>query len=192
MRSAPVYDAATFLAMLSNISVTVIFTVRVESNFDDAYQEYCNRVLSGTGSQIDAAKSNMFSVMAKEIIYIMQTQAVITICAFMLIMIFAPVPGFGGLVAGIFPVLCAGYFVLYIMYGAIIFLYYFNDGKGAMMAALTFLIVTFAGSLAAQNLSPGFYGIGLFTGAVCAWTVAFFRLRYIERNLERLIFLRGD
>ena len=38
-----------------------------------------------------------------------------------------PLFGFSGLVMSIYPCLAAGYFILFLMYSAMLFLYYFND-----------------------------------------------------------------
>lgn len=46
----------------------------------------------------------------------------------------------------IYPSLAVGYFILFLMYSAIIFLYYFNDLKGAVLTAVVFCSITFVGS----------------------------------------------
>lgn len=189
--SAPVYDTATFLAMMTNVSATVIFTVRVEINFHKHYQVYCQQLLGGTGKDINIAKSNMFHTLAKEILYIVQIQTSISIIIFLLLMIFASFFGFGGMVMTIYPALAAGYFVIYIMYCMIVFLYYYDDRIGAFVSSLVFFVATFAAAILSTYLKPGFYGISPFIGAFFGWTVAFFRLKYIEHNIDRLMFCKG-
>lgn len=191
-RSAPVYDLATFLAMMTSVSATVIFTVRVKMNFHERYQIYCQELLGGIGDNIVSAKENMFSTLGKEILYIVQMQTIISVIIYLILTAFAPFFSFGGLTMTLYPALAAGYFVVYILYCMIVFLYYFNDGIGSLLSSLTFFIGTFAVSILATRLSPSLYGIGPFAGAFAGWTVAFFRLKYIEKNLDRVIFCEGE
>lgn len=92
----------------------------------------------------------------------------------------------------IYPCLAAGYFILFIMYAAIIFLYYFNDLNGALATALSFTLVMVIGSILAAGLTPIWYGIGLVIGAVVGWCVAYYRLRLMEKNLDTHIFCNGS
>lgn len=190
--SAPSYDTATFLAMLTSVSATVIFTVRVEIKFHEKYQDYCQQLIGGVGKDIVITKNNMFQTLVKEILYIVQIQTSITIVLFMLFTIFSSYLGFGGMVMTIYPLLAAGYFVIFIMYCMIVFLYYYDDGFGAFISSLVFFAVTFITAVIAWRLSPAFYGISPFIGAFSGWTAAFFRLQYIERNIDRQMFCKGE
>lgn len=78
------------------------------------------------------------------------------------------------------------------MYSEILFLYYFNDLKGAVLTSVMFCIVTFIGSVVASYLPDIWYGAGMLAGALVGWTVAYFRLRWVEKNLDRHIFCRGS
>ena len=78
------------------------------------------------------------------------------------------------------------------MYAVIIFLYYFNDNNGALMVALTFLLVTLIGSVFATRLSEIWYGIGLVAGAASGFIFGYLRIRYLERNIDQHIFCNGD
>jgi len=190
--SAPVYDMAAFLAMMTNVSLLIIFTVRVETNFHERYQDYCQQLLGGVGKEIVMAKNNMFQIMVKEIQYIAQVQTGLSMIIFLFLMICAPALNFGGAIMTIYPALAAGYFVIFLMYCSIIMLFYFDDGLGAALSAGTFFVVTLVVSLAATSFRPSLYGIGAFIGAFCGWTIAFFRLRYIERNINRQMYCKGD
>jgi len=185
------YDIATFLAMFTNISSTVIFISRVEMHFHERYKRYSEAVIGGRGMDIRNAKSRMFEQLAEELMNLVRIQFVVSVVIYLLAMIFMPQMGFGGLVMQIYPCLAAGYFILFIMYAAIIFLYYFNDLKGAVMAAGSFCLVTMLGSMVATHFKPIWYGVGLVIGALIGWTVAYFRLRFIEKNLDIHIFCNG-
>jgi len=190
--SAPPYDTATFLAMMTNITTTVLFTVRVEVNFHDRYQQYCQQLLGGIGTDIIISKNKMFQTLIKETVYIVMVQTVITIIVFLLLSIFGSFFGFGGTVLALYPSLAAGYFIIFVMYSMIIFLYYYDDSKGAVLSAFAFFIGTLVGALIAVNLRISLNGLGPFIGAFCGWTVAFLRLRYIERSIDRQMYCKGD
>lgn len=192
LKSAPVYDTATYLAMITSVSATVIFTVRVEINFHDRYKVYCQHILGGIGEDIVTAKKNMFKMLVKEIVFIVQMQMIITVIIFLFIMIFSSFLGFGGLVISIYPALAAAYYIIFIMYCMIVFLYYFDDRISAFISSLIFFAVTFAVSVICTHLKPSLYGLGPVLGAFSGWTASFFRLKYIERNLESQMYCKGD
>jgi uncharacterized membrane protein len=99
--------------------------------------------------------------------------------------------GFGGTVIRIYPCLAAGYFILFIMYAAIIFLYYFNDLTGALRTAVVFCAATFLFSMKATTFPVIWYGIGLTIGAFLGWATAYGRLRWLEKNFDEHVFCDG-
>ncbi len=186
------YDMATCLAMFTNISSSVIFISRVEMHFHERYKRYSEAVIGGRGMDIRNAQERMFRQLAEELMNLVRIQFIVSVVVFFLAMIFLPQLGFGGLVMQIYPCLAAGYFILFIMYAAIIFLYYFNDMNGALLTAFCFAIVTLLGSIMATHLTPIWYGIGLVIGAMVGWSVAYFRLSYIEKNMDIHIFCKDS
>lgn len=78
------------------------------------------------------------------------------------------------------------------MYAAILFLYYYNDLTGSMLTAGSFCLVTLIGSIFATHLSEIWYGIGVVLGAFIGWTIAYARLRWVERNLDVNVFCQGQ
>ena len=186
------YDMATCLAMFTNLSATVIFIPRVEMHFHEKYKGYSEAVIGGKGADIDTAKREMFRQLSAELVNLMRIQFIITSVVYLLCVVFLPRFGISWLTIRIYSCLVAGYFILFIMYSEIIFLYYFNDLTGAALTAVSFCLVTFLGSLFATHLSELWYGIGLVMGAFTGWTVAYFRLRYMERHLDAHIFCKGS
>ncbi|MBO4981516.1 MAG: exopolysaccharide Pel transporter PelG [Lachnospiraceae bacterium] len=186
------YDMATCLAMFTNISASVIFISRVEMHFHERYKAYSEAVIGGRGRDIENAKKRMFDQLAEELMNLVRIQFIISVVIFFICIILLPQFGFGGMVMQIYPCLAAGYFILFIMYAAIIFLYYFNDLNGALATAIGFCITTLAGSIVASRLSPIWYGIGLVAGSLVGWSMAYFRLRYMEKNLDVHIFCEGS
>lgn len=182
------FDMASFLAVFTNISIMIIFTVIVETKFHDKYQMYNRAVVTATLEEIRKYQRSMFRLLVQQMNSIISIQAIISMILFLLIVIFLPDYGFGGMTMTIYPALAAAFFVIFIMYCNIVFLYYFNDNKGAFYTSLSFLVTAFVGSLAATHFSIEFFGAGAFLGAIIGWTVSHFRIHYLEKNFERHIF----
>ncbi len=186
------YDMASFIAMFTNISASVLFISRVEMHFHERYRAYSEAVIGGRGMDIENAKSRMFRQLSEELMNLVRMQFIISVIIFFLCITLLPYLGFSGMVMKIYPCLAVGYFILFTMYSAIIFQYYYNDLTGALMTSACFWLATLLGSIVATFLQPIWYGIGLVIGALVGWTVAYFRLRYIERELDVHIFCNGN
>ncbi|MCR4992099.1 MAG: exopolysaccharide Pel transporter PelG [Lachnospiraceae bacterium] len=189
--NAPPYDMATCLAMFTNISAVVIFISRMEMNFHERYKRYYEAVIGGRGMDITNAKNRLFEQLKHEIMNLVRLQFIITVIVFLVFIVFLPMFGFGGLVLQIYPCLAAGYFIMFLLYGLIVFLYYFNDLRGALATAMSFCLSTFLISILASLLPAIWYGLGLVIGSFIGFTVAYFRLRSIERNLDVHVFCNG-
>lgn len=186
------YDMATFIAMFTNISASVLFITRVEMHFHERYRAYSEAVIGGRGMDIENAKSRMFRQLAEELMNLVRIQFIVSVIIFFLCITLLPYFGLGGLVMKIYPCLAVGYFILFTMYSAIIFQYYYNDLTGALMTSTSFWLATLFGSIFATHLQPIWYGIGLVIGAIVGWTVAYFRLRFIEKSVDTHIFCNGS
>lgn len=184
------YDMATCIAMFTNISATVIFIARIEMYFHDKYRAYSEAVIGGKRADIDNAKRRMFRTIANELMSLVRIQFIISVVVYLLCIVLLPQYGFGGMVMRIYPCMAAGYFVLFLMYAAILFLYYYNDLAGAVLTTFSFCLVTFLGSVYATHLSEIWYGLGVLLGAFAGWTVAYARLRRVEKNLEKNTFCK--
>ncbi len=184
------YDMATCIAMFTNISATVIFIARIEMHFHDKYRAYSEAVIGGKKTDIDNAKRRMFRAIANELMSLVRIQFIISVVVYLLCIVLLPGYGFGGMVMRIYPCMAAGYFILFLMYAANLFLYYYNDLNGAVLTTLVFCGVTFLGSVYATYLSEIWYGLGVLLGAFAGWSVAYARLRWVERNLNRNTFCK--
>lgn len=189
---APQYDLATCLAMFTNISATIIFISRIEMHFHEKYKAYSEAVIGGRGADIRSAKNRMFHQLAAEIMNLVRIQFIISVIVFLICIVILPQFGFSGLVMRIYPSLAAAYFILFVMYSAIIFLYYFNDTFGAMVTAACFTAGTLAGSIVSARFSEIWYGIGLAFGAFLGWIIAYKRLRWVEKNMDVHVFCQGS
>lgn len=189
--SAPTYDVATYLAMLSNISILVIFVVNVETKFHTAYKAYCESVIGASGKDIRRAKQKMIETLRRETIYIVQIQAIVNIIIFIAAMAIFPKVGIGGVIMSMYPVLSIGYMLLYLVQCMMIYLFYLDDQRGAPMVGIAFFLGTFFGSLFAVKLSAPLAGLGVVIGGACGFTTAFFRIRYKLMHLDQHIYGRG-
>jgi uncharacterized membrane protein len=189
--SADPYDMASFLALLTNLTSSVIFTVRVEMYFHDRYRDYSEAVIGGRGRDIKKAQVRMFRQLAGELVQLVRIQFIISVVTFLAFLVFLPQYGFSGLIMQIYPCLAAAYFAMFVMYAGMIFLYYFNDLNGAVMASLGFFLITLVGSIVATGWHVFYYGMGLMIGSLAGWAFVYFRLRWIERNLDIHIFCKG-
>lgn len=186
------YDMATCLAMFTNISASVIFITRVEMHFRERYKAYSEMVIGGRGMDIVNAKNRMFRQIGEELHNLVRIQFIVSIVIFFLAIIILPQIGFGGMVMRIYPCLAAGYFILFIMYNAIIFLYYFSDLSGALTVTFCFFLFTLLGSILSTKLPETWYGLGVVIGSFVGWCVAYSRLRWLEKNLDVHIFCNGN
>lgn len=188
---APSYDLATCLAMFTNISMTVILITRIEMHFHAKYKGYSEAVIGGRGIDIRNAQKRMFRQLSAELMNLARIQFIISVILFLLCTVLLPQYGFSGLVMQIYPCLAAGYFILFLMYAAIIFLYYYNDLTGAAVTSVCFAAGTLIGTIGAARLSEKWYGIGVVIGAAIGWSIAYFRLRWVERHMDVHVFCNG-
>lgn len=186
------YDMASCLAMFTNISATIIFIARVEMHFHEKYKLYSEAVIGGRGADIENTKRRMFRQLASELMNLARIQFIISVVIYLLCIVLLPRAGISGMTMKIYPLLAAGYFILFLMYSAIIFLYYFNDLAGAVLTAGIFCGVTLIGSLVSTHLTEIWYGTGLLVGAFAGWCSAYGRLRWVEKNMDVHIFCRGN
>ncbi|MCI9598096.1 MAG: exopolysaccharide Pel transporter PelG [Firmicutes bacterium] len=185
------YDMATCLAMFTNISATILFIARVEMHFHEKYKAYSEAVIGGKGVDIENAKRRMFRQLVSELMTLVRIQFIISVVVYLVCTVMLPQLGFAGLIMRIYPSLAVGYFILFLMYAAILFLYYFNDMAGSVMTTCAFCAVTLVGSMIATRLPDIWYGVGLIAGTFTGWTVAYLRIRWVEKHLASHIFCRG-
>jgi uncharacterized membrane protein len=189
---APPYDLATCLAMFTNISSSIMFISRVEMRFHGRYKAYSEAVIGGRGVDIENTKKRMFVQLAGELMSLVRIQFIISTVVFLLCVVILPQFGFAGMIMQIYPGLAAGYFILFVMYGGLIFLYYFNDLTGSALTALSFCAATLVVSIYVGRFSPIWYGMGVVIGSFLGWIVAYLRLRWVEKNLDYHIFCQGE
>lgn len=185
------YDVATCIAMFTNIASSVIFISRVEMRFRERYKSYTEAVIGGRWMDIETSKKRMFRQLSEELVNLVRIQFIVSVVIYFIAIIFLPRLGYGGLVMEFYHCLAAGYFPLFIMYAAILFLYYFNDLSGALLTSVAFYITVLIGTIIATHLPYLWGGIGVFAGSLAGFLVAYFRLRWLERHLDAHVFCNG-
>ncbi len=185
------YDMATCIALFTNISTIIIFTVMAETMFHEKYQKYIETIIGSTYEEMNRRKNSMFRLLSRIISHVFAIQIILTITLYLIVVIFHPQMGLGGVTMQIYPALAVGYLAVFLMYGNIVFLYYFNDVIGAVITSILFFVVVLSTSIYATQLSTVWYGIGVLIGALCGWTFSFFRIRYMERHIESHIFCKA-
>ncbi len=188
---AETYDFASCIAMFTNISASVIFIAITEMHFNGRYRQYSEAVIGGRLSDIRKTKTRMFRLLAQEIMDLARIQFIISTVTFLICLIVLGRLGYSGTVIQLYPCLAAGYFILYLMYSAFLFLYFFNDLNGAVCTGLIFFFGTLAGSIVSMHFDTLWYGIGLVFGAFAGWTYAYFRLQWLEEHMHIHIFCNG-
>ncbi len=189
---APTYDLATCLAMFTNLTATIILMARIEMKFHEKYKAFSEAIIGGRWADIRNTKKRMFRALSSELLSLVRIQFILSVIIYLFFVILLPRFGFSGMVMQMYPCLAAGYFILFLFYAEIIFLYYFNDNTGAMIASIIFCLLTFVGSLFARDLPTIWYGIGLVCSGFIAFTFGYFRLRRVERHMDEHVFCVGN
>ncbi len=184
------YDMASSIALFTNISTIIIFLVMAETRFHEKYHKYIECIIGSTYEEMKRKKESMFRLLIRIIGHVFAIQMIITALIYLIVVIFSPQLGLNGLTMEIYPAMVVAYMVIFLMYGNIVFLYYFNDVRGAMYTSVLFFGVTLAGSLVVKELDVVWYAMGVLIGAISGWTFSYFRIRYMEKHFDAHMFCK--
>ncbi len=185
------YDMASCLAMFTNISASVLFISRVEMHFHDRYKDYTEAVIGGKLDNIEKTKKRMFRGLSSQLLSLTHLQFIVSVVVYLIAIVILPITGFAGMIMEIYPQLAVGYFLSFLMYSEMLFLYYFDDLTGAVINGVIFSGISLGGSIVASQLPAMWYGLGFTVASFAAFTFSYFRLRWIEKNLDSHVFCRG-
>ena len=185
------YDMASCLAMFTSISASVLFISRVEMHFHERYRDYIDSIIGGKLDSIEKAKKRMFRGLSSQLFSLAHMQFIVSVVIYLIAIVILPIVGFSGMIMEIYPQLAVGYFISYLMYAELLFLYYFDDLTGAVINGVIFTGVALAGSILATRLPAIWYGAGFTAASFLAFTFSYFRLHWIEKNIDNHIFCRG-
>lgn len=185
------YDLASCIAMFTNLSATVILAVQVENRFDEKYRAFSAQINGGRGRDIRQAQQRMFRTLAEGLENLVRVQSILSVVLFLACMVLLPQLGLSGSVMQSYPLLAAGYFIVFVMYDALIFLHYLSDVPGVLAVSACFCGVTGLASAVAAQLPAIWWGSGLVLGAFAGWSAAYARLRWIEKHMDAHTFCAG-
>lgn len=188
--TAPNYDLAMFLAIVVNMPSLVIFVVKVETAFFDKYVAYLSSLNSGSYDRIEKERASMCNIIHYQLFYIYEVQLIITVILICLINVFFPYLDISARVLNMFTVLAMGLYCTFCMYFTVIFLYYFEDHRGACIGPVLFVSVTTVLALVFSRIGKPLYPIPLLAGGLVGWVATFFALKYRLNKLNIFLMCR--
>ena len=187
---APTYDVPTFYAFLSVMPSTVVFTVSLETSFYKEYRTYYSLITgSGNFSDIEDARKDMSRVLWAEIRNLMELQIFFSLLFVVAGFYFLPRMGLTQLSFDIFLILTLGTYCNIILLVIILVLLYFEDRKGALFAAASFLFTNILFTGITLSLGERTYGLGYFLAAFISLAIGLIELRIFLKNIHYHTFL---
>ena len=184
------YDIPSFYASITMLPSMIFFVVSIETNFYDKYQDYYNKVRSGTLSEIKESLGRMTKVLINELWHIAIIQLAFTLAAAFIGAALLSVIGFDNNMLEIFRVLCFGYYFYIFNRLLVLLMLYFDDRLGALLSSLIFFAVCAAVTFALMRFGIDYYGIGFFAAAILTTIVSFVRLMRYINNINFYTFCR--
>jgi len=187
---APTYDVPTFYAFLSVMPSTVVFTVSLETSFYKEYRSYYS-LITGKGNfeDIENARKDMSRVLWAEIRNLMELQLFFTLLFIVAGFYLLPRMGLTQLSFDIFLILTLGTYCNIILLVIILVLLYFEDRKGALLSAVSFLLTNTIFTSATLALGERTYGFGYFLAAFVSLAIGLIELRVFLKNIHYHTFL---
>lgn len=182
---APSYDIATFLSVLTILPATVIFIVRVETNFYEQYRKISHAILhGGCLKDIDKAREEMVRVLKREINTILQIQFIVTVVLLVFgVNLFLPLIEADNQIIELYSILSIGYYMTYMAYIVVTILLYFDDQESAIRVTFLFLVMTIVFTGITLLLGERFYGLGLDVSAIITLIVS---IGYLNRTISQV------
>ena len=186
---APRYDIPVFAAYFTVLFTQLNFVLTTETEFYKKYRSYFSTILyGGSLKDITMSRNEMKQTLVDEFQRISEIQAIISLIAILLGPPVLELVGFDKQMLNIYNVSCIGFFIFTMSYIFSTMLLYFDDRKGALMTAATFLIVSVVATLAVLPLGSAFVGLGMPIGAIAAFYVSYRRLKYYTDNIDSFVF----
>lgn len=180
---APDYDAAVFIAILSSISVTVLFVVKTETHFYDSYRDYLANIRNGTLAHVEQCRKNMEAVLQNEITFVVEVQFIISLFAIVLCTNLLPAFGSNTQTVELIPFTIAGYFFSTIFMCIVTLLLYFENYNKALVSALIHFALILLLTVVTILLGKNFYGLSLPIASGLSLVCA---LKFLKQTLGRV------
>lgn len=183
------YDVPTFFATLTIIPLLVRFVVSLETSFSLKNKTYFDTILAGGRfDDIMAAKNDLVNTLYRELARTMESQLVFTMLAVIFVGNILAFNGLDEAMLGIFRILCFGYCIYGMVKSMTVILLYFDDRRGACIAAGLFTGTTVILSVITLFLPVSFWGIGFLAGNAVTFIWLIIRVRYMMEHLEYKVF----
>ena len=184
---APAYDVPALFAFISILPTTINFVTSVEVNFYPKYKIYFS-LYNGDGSLVDIeqAKTELVSVLQKELNYTFTKQffiSVVFIVAGTLLIPRLPF-GFTEEMLGIYRVLCVGYAFYAVANCMMLICLYFADNKGALLQSALYAVAAVAGTIVFMLWDKRYYGFGFLIAGVLFTAAALLRMWLYLQKLD--------
>lgn len=185
LRAAPVYDVAVYLSLLSIVPGFTVFFLSVETEFAEAFQDFFRTVNGrGTLAKIEDARRRMVATLRQGFQTLLIVQGSVTLVLLISAEPLGKALGIGALQLGIFQITLLGAMLLIVFLSMLTVLFYLDDRRGAMGAALVFGLGNALLSLATLLGNEAWYGFGFVAAAGGATYVAAIR---VNRGMERFV-----
>lgn len=186
---APIYDIASFFAMLTILPSTVIFVVKVETSFYDKYKQYFEAIIGGGGLRdIEQARKNMVAILWEELGFVLEVQLIISVCSIILSSIFLPLAGISDMGREIFSMLVLGYYTVFMMFIIITVILYFDDKTGALYITVLFFVLNTVLTQLTITWGHAYYGFGMFIAGTISLIIAVIYLVFLLKGMNYRIF----
>ena len=188
---APAHDIPALLAFVTSLPSAVNFVTSVEVNVYPKYRLYF-ALLNGEGilSDIEKAEEEMLAVLKEELFYTSIQQIIVTILAIVVIGEILPYLnlGFTSVMIGLFRILCVGYGLFAIGNSLMLFLLYFSNYTGALLSAVSFLVVNTIGTLYTVTLSEVYYGFGFLAAGFIIYLFSLILISSHAKHIDHFVF----
>lgn len=188
--AAPNYDLAMFLAILINLTGLMIFEIKAETSFYEKYVLYLSMLEKGNYEQIERERQNLQNNMNLQLFFVYEVQLIITVLLICLIHIIYPYLGISTQVLNLFLILGMAVYCIECMYFTIIFLYYLEDHRGALLGPAVCCALIIAGSILCCFIGMPYYPIPVLAGGIVGWIISFLALRRRVKNLNEFLFCK--
>ncbi len=187
---APTYDVPTFYAFLSVMPSTVVFTVSLETSFYKEYKSYYS-LITGRGNfeDIENARKDMSRVLWAEIRNLMELQLFFSLLFIVAGFYLLPRMGLTQLSFDIFLIMTLGTYCNIILLVIILVMLYFEDRRGALFSAASFLLTNIIFTVITIILGERTYGFGYFLSTFCSLGIGLIELRVYLKNIHYHTFL---
>lgn len=187
---SPSYDVSCFMAVLTILPASVKFLVQAETSLSESFSAYTEAMSgAGTMSDISEKRQAMIEQIWKQLAGLFQTQAVFTVVAALLgSRVFLPLLSFDSRTIQLFPVMCLGFYLVWMVFIMTTIILYFDLQAEAMKVMLLLWLSTTALTALLIRAGQSYSGIGLLAGAFITTIYTLLRLNRLLRQIDYLIY----